>query len=230
MKTNKTLWAFLVVGLLAAAPGNLHRKGTQFCETCHTSHAAGGGQLLVVQPLPQVLLRDSRLIPDTASLLCLSCHGLPTDPAQAPPPSQLLTLDLTDDHAMGMDYRRSVLGVSGYARLVDLPLPEGKVGCTTCHDPHARDGAQTLQAEDPALCRTCHTLYVDFGHTPLTCSSCHAVHGGWGEASLRSAPDFLCTRCHLPSTDVHQDPEIGMACLRCHAPHRPGKPEGRRTP
>jgi len=230
MKTNKLLLMPLALWFLAAAPGTLHRKGTNFCETCHTSHGAGGGQLLVVQPLPQVLLRDPRLEPDTASLLCLSCHGLPTDPTQAPPTSQLLTLDLTDDHAMGMDYRRTILGRAGYARLVNLPLPEGRVGCTTCHDPHARNAEQALQAEDPTLCRTCHTLYVDFVHTPLACEACHAVHGGWGEAQLQSAPNFLCTRCHLPTTGIHQDPEVGPNCLSCHAPHRPTKPEGRRTP
>jgi predicted CXXCH cytochrome family protein len=84
------------------------------------------------------------------------------------------------------------------------PVPEHKVSCGDCHDPHkgsAARGGTTLLAENDA-CLRCHTAqqgpYV-FEHEAMRegCTACHDPHGSINTAMLTVRDANLCLKCHF---------------------------------
>ncbi len=59
-------------------------------------------------------------------------------------------------HAERMQIGEHKVGMSPPLVVRDLPLQAGKMGCTTCHDPHGK-GISMLRIEPPDLCGSCHT-------------------------------------------------------------------------
>ena len=66
--------------------------------------------------------------------LCLDCHR-----DRVPP----------TDHKVDIVPRREVKG---------LPLFDGKITCTTCHDPHANTHGSMLRMNATDLCQACHPV------------------------------------------------------------------------
>jgi len=114
---------------------------------------------------------SSGIVPGPNSRTCLSCHDgvssigavlngqLATDPilaqnlgAVAGSTSTVVGLDLRDDHPVG------VLYVEGsYYNATTLPLPQGRVECSSCHEPHATTGnTKFLRLARATLCQSCH--------------------------------------------------------------------------
>jgi len=121
------------------------------------------------------------------------------------------------------------------------PVPEGKMSCIDCHDPHSPDGtvkpgaANSLFGKNE-VCAKCHkdeTKPFVFEHEALRegCTVCHNVHGSINEKMLRERDSNLCLRCHTQATFptmghntghgtlVNDDMARGP-CWGCHyAPH-----------
>ena len=83
------------------------------------------------------------------------------------------------------------------------PVREGKMGCSSCHNPHEGVRPKMIKAESVnELCYTCHTekrgpfLYE---HAPVKedCVSCHEPHGSNHERMLSQKAPNLCWNCHL---------------------------------
>lgn len=86
------------------------------------------------------------------------------------------------------------------------PVPEGKMGCTDCHDPHGEDGVKpgTLSSiyGKNEVCFKCHKdqrgPFV-YEHEALRegCTTCHSVHGSINDKMLVERDLNLCLKCHF---------------------------------
>ncbi|HSN56996.1 MAG TPA: GSU2203 family decaheme c-type cytochrome [Candidatus Sulfomarinibacteraceae bacterium] len=83
------------------------------------------------------------------------------------------------------------------------PVPEKKMSCTSCHDPHAASEAMLrdnhMRLND--LCYTCHQSQEGpfiFEHEPVqeSCSLCHRPHGSVADNLLTANEPMLCLQCH----------------------------------
>jgi len=173
------------------------------CGFCHTMHEAKGPALWAATADP----------PQTADGLCTNCHR--QDGLAARLPESKLR------HPTGPET------VEAAARLTtDLPLKDGQVSCSSCHDPHGdakaapallRDGPKTAN-----LCVDCHREpaglahgYHDITRRPDAwpapsrdqadvCMSCHQVHsndearGLWTMTPAKdyAQSDGVCLSCH----------------------------------
>lgn len=95
----------------------------------------------------------------TTAQSCLACHHGDIGPGamflMAPPGQQGV------EHPVEVDYRQSFLHRPGqYAAPEslppDVPLVNGKVSCTSCHDPRSPEQNHVTRPE--SLCIACHRL------------------------------------------------------------------------
>ncbi len=84
------------------------------------------------------------------------------------------------------------------------PIPEGKMGCSDCHNAHGSAGPK-LMARD-SVNNTCYTCHMEkrgpfvHNHEPVNedCGNCHNPHGTTNENLLKVRAPFLCHQCHTP--------------------------------
>lgn len=88
------------------------------------------------------------------------------------------------------------------------PLPEAKMNCAQCHDPHGSDilkaGGGLAMARLNETCAPCHraqTRPFVFEHQALKegCTVCHNSHGSVNAKLLVQRDSNLCLRCHAQS-------------------------------
>jgi predicted CXXCH cytochrome family protein len=85
------------------------------------------------------------------------------------------------------------------------PVPEGRMSCVDCHDPHGPDirkpAGGLAMARLNETCGACHRdqhrPFV-FEHEALRegCTSCHAPHGSIHRSLLLERDAHLCLKCH----------------------------------
>ena len=83
-----------------------------------------------------------------------------------------------------------------------MPLREGKLTCTNCHNPHGSVTEKLLrEASVNDNCYKCHAEKRGpflFEHQPVreNCLNCHTPHGSNYENLLKVARPRLCHQCH----------------------------------
>ncbi len=89
-------------------------------------------------------------------------------------------------------------------RLSHHPVPEGKMTCSDCHNPHGSVGPKLVKRDSTnATCYTCHAEkrgpFVH-QHEPVAedCSNCHNPHGSAVAGMLKARAPILCQQCHTP--------------------------------
>lgn len=126
------------------------------------------------------------------------------------------------------------------------PIPEGKVACSDCHNPHGSVAPKMLVKNTVTeTCTSCHAEKRGpflWEHQPVAedCSNCHSPHGSNIGPLLKSRPPFLCQECHdgphnsktpyaksvgglqagLAAAAAPTNPNsnaVGRACMNCHA-------------
>jgi predicted CXXCH cytochrome family protein len=248
---------------------------SMICIFCHTSHLGSAAAPLWnrEEGTPVYTLYDSTTLksvpgqPDGTSKLCLSCHdgtialGKVLNPGTRSkiagfglgriPPGRRSNLgsDLSDDHPVSFD---SAAAVNGSPELKHPPPTDhvrydrdGKVQCTSCHDPHNDMHGKFLvkDNQNAAICKSCHdptgftgisthdtssntwdgTRKNPWPHTQYktvssnSCMNCHYSHGARGRHRLLSneLEEEVCLACHNGS--VGSDIEAG---LRKRSGHR----------
>lgn len=117
----------------------------------------------------EVLVAD-KYMPGPTSLLCLSCHNGAAAPSTVASSHAILNMHRsgfevggfsTRDHPIGVEYpaRRDGYKARGYVVASGIPLPGGRMECTSCHDPHNASGVGkmlVISNQRSALCLTCH--------------------------------------------------------------------------
>ena len=82
------------------------------------------------------------------------------------------------------------------------PIPEGKIKCSDCHNPH---GAITpAMLKQPTINDQCYSCHADkrgpyvFSHPPVeeNCATCHNPHGSVHARLLNESAPNLCQDCH----------------------------------
>ncbi len=125
------------------------------------------------------------------------------------------------------------------------PIPEGKMTCSDCHNPHGAIAPAMLR--NPSINEQCTSCHADkrgpyvFEHPPVeeNCASCHNPHGSSHYKLLNEHTPNLCQECHEwsrhpgtiygavggfldPATGGPNTPSavntrlVGRACLNCH--------------
>jgi DmsE family decaheme c-type cytochrome len=112
-----------------------------------------------------------------------------------------------------------------------MPLREGKMTCTSCHNPHGTVTPALLK--ENSLNDTCYTCHAEkrgpflWTHPPVqeSCANCHDPHGSNHEKMLKVARPRLCQQCHIetrhPTNPYGTDPAslkfvLGRQCSNCH--------------
>ena len=83
------------------------------------------------------------------------------------------------------------------------PVREGKMNCSSCHNPHDGSRPKMIQADSVNdLCYKCHAEKRGpflFEHAPVRedCVSCHEPHGTNHKRLLTQKLPNLCWNCHF---------------------------------
>lgn len=120
------------------------------------------------------------------------------------------------------------------------PIQEGKIKCSSCHNPHGALSPAMLNHESiNAQCTSCHADKRGpfmFDHPPVeeNCLNCHSPHGSRSAKLLKEKVPNICQDCHDASqhpgtaydlTDSFRGPSLGgtinsrfvaRSCMNCH--------------
>ena len=111
-------------------------------------------------------------------------------------------------------------------RLSHMPIREGKMTCTDCHNPHGSFTDALLR--EPSVNENCYKCHAEkrgpflWEHAPVreNCLNCHDPHGTNNEFLLKVQRPRLCQQCH---TIGHGNPgnptsvtAFNRACQNCH--------------
>jgi DmsE family decaheme c-type cytochrome len=123
------------------------------------------------------------------------------------------------------------------ARSSHMPLREGKMVCSDCHQPHGTANEAMLRTA--TINETCYKCHAEkrgpflFEHTPVreNCLNCHDPHGSINEYMLKVSRPRLCTECHgfghSPAAGFSSYQIMGRACNNCHTQvHGTNSPSG----
>ncbi len=134
-----------------------------------------------------------------------------------------------------------------FNRRSHMPLPEGKLSCVDCHNPHGgitEPLLKTVRVND--TCFECHAEKRGpfiWEHAPVrdSCLNCHRPHGSNHDMLLDAPRPLLCQQCHsqlghpndlltranLPGGSRPDARLIGRSCSNCHAQiHGSNHPSG----
>ncbi|MEI7036582.1 DmsE family decaheme c-type cytochrome [Fulvimonas yonginensis] len=136
-----------------------------------------------------------------------------------------------------------------FERRSHMPLPEGQMACTDCHNPHGTLTRPLLKTD--TVNETCYACHAEkrgpflFEHAPVreNCLNCHDPHGSNQQTLLVAPVPMLCQQCHTMTrhpndlqvpTNLGLGPNpderlMGRACLTCHTNiHGSNNPSGSR--
>jgi DmsE family decaheme c-type cytochrome len=174
---------------------------------------------------------------DARNLSCITCHSVHNPKSEY---AQLKAATITDTCVTCHKTE-----VAKLQRFGHMPVREGKMQCTSCHNPHGTTNVRLLKVGNwiNESCFSCHTEKRGpnlWEHAPVrdACSTCHDPHGSNNERMLVAKLPMLCQRCHIgtrhPSTiydgiqlAARSNRLIGRGCVNCHSQiHGSNSPAG----
>lgn len=173
---------------------------------------------------------------DVTCVSCHSVHDAEADDAQLVLPTQTVTCAQCHQDK-----------VAQVQRTTHMPLREGTMECTSCHNPHGSVNDRML-AEGFTLNESCTTSCHAEKRGPFMwehaavvedCSTCHDPHGSVNDRMLVAKQPMLCQRCHnhtrhpprvydaVAATTAPQ--AFARSCINCHQTiHGSNHPSGKR--
>jgi DmsE family decaheme c-type cytochrome len=164
---------------------------------------------------------------DARNLSCSSCHSVH---AYKSPEAQLTAA--TQDGLCITCHRPQVLKTR---RQAHMPVREGALSCSSCHNPHGTTNVRLLKTGNwiNESCVACHAekrgpFLYEHAAGRESCVSCHDPHGSNHDRMLVARPPMLCQRCHIgsrhPSTiydgaqlAAASNRMLGRSCVNCHS-------------
>jgi DmsE family decaheme c-type cytochrome len=187
-------------------------EASETCTTCHDrkNHAMWAGSQ-----------HDSR------NVGCISCHSIHDSKGS----SQLKAAN--EQELCGTCHRNVVNKLN---RTSHMPVREGKMSCSSCHNPHGSANVRLLKTGTTVneSCASCHAEKrgpMLWEHAPVadSCVNCHDPHGSNNERMLSAKQPFLCQRCHVTSrhpptvyegyllkNSTNANKIYGRSCVSCH--------------
>jgi len=110
-----------------------------------------------------------------------------------------------------------------------MPYREGKVTCTSCHNPHGSPNPkQLIQSTVNENCLTCHAERRGpflWEHPPVmeNCANCHEPHGTNNPQLLKVRMPRVCDSCHVATrhpttpTVLNSVRDFNRGCTNCHS-------------
>ncbi len=156
------------------------------CTTCHTR----GAHLLW-----ESSAHENR---NVTCVTCHSVHGAKSDAALLKAKTEADTCAVCHRDKVQKLQRSAHMPVqAGAAR-------EGKMACSSCHNPHGSTNVRLLKAGQSVndSCLTCHAekrgpYLWEHAAVAESCTSCHDPHGSSNDRMLVAKQPFLCQRCHV---------------------------------
>jgi DmsE family decaheme c-type cytochrome len=221
------------------------------CESCH-----GPGSLAVVNAEQTKKCDSETLLPihsfpaQAQSMLCLKCHAASSTPVLfnwSASSHAMSGVGCFDCHKLHKGQRQKVSRDEQMDLCLDChqqvkaefrqfsrhPLPERKMACTDCHDPHSSMNEASLKGLTlKDTCVRCHMEFQGpfvYEHADVTedCSNCHSPHGSPNNPLLKVSQPFLCMQCHaghhgaLSPQGSLSNPAMKQAffsrCTDCHS-------------
>lgn len=188
------------------------RKASAVCMTCHNrqEHAQWQGGM-----------HDAR------NVTCISCHSIHTPKSEK---AHLKGATVIETCAQCHREKVAKLQRSGH-----MPVREGKMDCSSCHNQHGSTNVRLLRTGNTVneFCTGCHAEKRGpflWDHPPVreNCVTCHDPHGSTNDRMLVAKAPMLCQRCHV-STRHPATPYDGVAlvsrnnrlvnrgCVNCHS-------------
>jgi DmsE family decaheme c-type cytochrome len=231
------------------------RKGKFACEDCHgpgSAHVEAGGGVGVggiISFRPDDLSRTaeqdnaiclgchergdrtnwSGSTHQTRGLMCSNCHTIMKDVSRK---NQLKTAFEPNTCSQCHENRRAQM-----FRPSHMPIREGKIVCSDCHNPHGSFTEALLRGNSiNDNCYKCHAERRGpflFEHEPVreNCLNCHDPHGTINEYLLKLSRPRLCFECHGGGHALTNGPgsvfTMSRSCQNCHtAIHGSNSPAG----
>lgn len=255
-----------VMGRVFAHPRTADEK--LGCESCHgpgKAHVeAGGGK----ETIPVRFGKDSKTPVEEQNSACLSCHQKGNRMFWVGSPHESRQMACVDCHNVKQEIDRKLSSEERFSspltqykglkktqpelcldchqmrraqlqRSSHMPYREGKVTCTSCHNPHGTPNPkQLIQATTNENCLSCHTERRGpflFEHPPVmeNCANCHEPHGTNNPQLLKTRMPRVCDSCHVTSRHPTQAQPLSSiknfnrGCTNCHsAIHGSNHPSG----
>jgi DmsE family decaheme c-type cytochrome len=219
------------------------------CESCH-----GPGQAHVDDDAKGNIRRFGALSPDAINDTCLTCHnrnnhagwqGSTHDArnlscttchsAHSPQSLEFQLVKATETQVCATCHRLQV--VKTERAVSHMPVREGKLSCSSCHNPHGSISNVKALRTGSSINESCTTCHAEmrgpmlFEHTPVreSCATCHDPHGSSNDRMLNVRLPMLCQRCHVATrhpASVYDNAAIttnksnrmfGRSCVNCHS-------------
>jgi DmsE family decaheme c-type cytochrome len=186
------------------------------CESCHgpgKAHAESGDKALIKT--------YKTMKPDEASAMCTTCHNRSSHALWDGSQHDQRNVGCASCHSIHSAKAAPQLAAKTQKELCSschrnvtnkqhrfnhMPLREGAMTCTSCHNVHGSTNVKLLRAGTTVdeSCTSCHAEkrgpYL-WEHAPVaeSCVTCHDPHGSNNDRMLVAKQPFLCQRCHVTS-------------------------------
>jgi DmsE family decaheme c-type cytochrome len=217
------------------------------CESCHgpgRAHVDGGGDKSKILQLKTMSVADQNAAcitchnrtshaewegskHESRNLSCLTCHSIHE------PKSEKAHLKTEKQIETCVQCHRTE--VNKVHRSAHMPVREGKLECTTCHNPHGSQNVKMLKAGNSIAesCASCHSekrgpFLWEHNVVRESCVTCHDPHGSNNDRMLVAKAPMLCQRCHIHSrhpATIYDNTQlnvsksnrvVGRSCVNCH--------------
>lgn len=217
------------------------------CESCHgpgQAHVDAGGDRTKILVMSEMSPRDVSETcttchnrsnhsewdgskHDSRNMGCTTCHSVHDSKSEK---AQLT--GRTETETCIQCHQKEVHKVR---RSSHMPVVEGKMECSTCHNPHGSQNVKMLREGNSITesCATCHAekrgpFLWEHAVGRENCVTCHDPHGSNNDRMLVAKQPMLCQRCHVharhPATiyDATQVNNLsnriaGRSCVNCHS-------------
>jgi DmsE family decaheme c-type cytochrome len=226
------------------------KKGTMECEYCHgpgSAHVkAGGGR--GVGGIISFRKEDKSRTAAENNAICLGCHDKGDHSLWQGSPHETRGVACTNCHTVMKNVSRKHQLKTAFEpdtcfqchknkraemwRTAHMPVREGKMTCTSCHNPHGSFSEALLrEVTTNDNCYKCHAEKRGpflFEHAPVreNCLNCHDPHGSINDFLLKISRPRLCQQCHSAATGHPANPRnpfsvfaINRECQNCHSQH-----------
>jgi len=170
--------------------------GNRACAYCHTNYV----RIFPSSPHGRVHVAGAKLAGDSG---CEGCHGAGSKHIAAGGGRGKFIINPGKDPAACFNCHLAIHAEFNLAQ--HHPVPESKMNCVQCHDPHGLDimkrAGGLAMARLNETCAACHrgqTKPVIYEHEALRegCTTCHQPHGSINRKMLTQPDLNLCLRCH----------------------------------